>query len=300
MPVGSGTEDYMLIVSGSSQYAPFLKAWKDFKDSIRRIIKDQPGWAEVKPSQRRGEMQAWCSLKGRDDAEAAYNYYTQARGVLVHLFKTSRSNGDFGLLKCNCTSLFPDLSGRSHSPNRSGIDVGGVNQYLGRICGVPTPQYTVPVASTYSYASHPQVHPYATPQSHAYYHVPMQVVAPQMSAYSTSASGLPVNMGNGAYLTEARGIFINNLNYKVGPSDLLDLLRTVGNVVDYRLLRDTRTGGFKGAATAKFATKDEAMHAVQVLNNTQHLTKIIHVRLDTDTTVVGEIQQPIIANGSNM
>jgi len=73
MPGGSGSEDYMLIASGPSQYAPFLRAWKDFKDNIRRVIKNQPGWAEVKGGQRRGDMQAWCRLEGRDDAEAAYS-----------------------------------------------------------------------------------------------------------------------------------------------------------------------------------------------------------------------------------
>src|SRR5689334_13972504 len=91
------------------------------------------------------------------------DYCIQARGVLVHLFKTTRSNGDYRLLNCNCAALFPDISDRSHSPNRSGVDVSGVNQYLGRTSGVPaTPQYMIPAVSMYQYASYPQVQTYAT------------------------------------------------------------------------------------------------------------------------------------------
>jgi hypothetical protein len=73
MPAGPGKEDYMLVASGPSQYAPFLTTWKDFKDSLRRIIKDQPGWTEVKSGRRRGDMEAWCRFDGTEDVEAAYS-----------------------------------------------------------------------------------------------------------------------------------------------------------------------------------------------------------------------------------
>lgn len=63
----------MLIASGPSEYAPFLRAWKDFKDNIRGIIKYQPGWAEVMPGWRNGDMQAWCRLDDKEDAESAYS-----------------------------------------------------------------------------------------------------------------------------------------------------------------------------------------------------------------------------------
>jgi hypothetical protein len=72
----------MLIASGPSQCAPFLRAWKDFKDNLRSIIKDQPGWTEVKPGQRRGDMEAWCRLDGREDAEAAYSMHSPLATVL--------------------------------------------------------------------------------------------------------------------------------------------------------------------------------------------------------------------------
>jgi RNA recognition motif-containing protein len=60
-----------------------------------------------------------------------------------------------------------------------------------------------------------------------------------------------------------------------------------------------RSGSFKGAATAFFATAYEANIAVQTLNNKEHMGKRIHCRLATETTVVGETG-PVIANGSNM
>ena len=192
------------------------------------------------------------------------------------------------------------MDDRSHSPNRSGIDVGGVNHYLGRTGGAAASTYAMPTAAVYGYASYPQAQAYATPPAHSYYQTPVQLAAPQMPIYSTNASGLPVNVGHGAYLTEARGIFISNLDYNVGPIELGQLLQTVGRViVDQKMHNDPKTGQFKGLATAQFATKSDAVHAVQVLNNTKHMNKTIHVRLDTDTTVVGS-QGPVIVNGSNV
>jgi hypothetical protein len=90
MPAGSGSEDYMLIASGPSQYTPSLRAWKDFKDNLRSIIKDQPGWTNVKPGQRRGDMEAWCRLDGRGDAEAAYSMQNLLEMILDTAYFASR------------------------------------------------------------------------------------------------------------------------------------------------------------------------------------------------------------------
>jgi hypothetical protein len=65
------------------------------------------------------------------------------------------------------------------------------------------------------------------------------------------------------------------------------------------LIYVSRTGSFKGVATAFFATAYEANMAVHILNNKEHMGKRIHCRLATETTVVGETG-PVIANGSNM
>jgi hypothetical protein len=121
------------------------------------------------------------------------------------------------------------MSDRSHSPNRSGIDVGGVNQYLGRTGGVvPAPQYMVPA---YPYASYPQV-------QHSYY-TPMH---PQIPVYATSVN-LPVNMREGGgFLTEARGVFISGLDYKCDPIQLNQLLVSSTNLrpVESKLHKDPR------------------------------------------------------------
>ncbi|KAF2270996.1 hypothetical protein CC78DRAFT_8470 [Lojkania enalia] len=292
------TENYMLIVSGSVHYAPFLGDWQEFKDQTRKVVVHQPGWTDVMIGPRRGEMQGWCRIDKKNDADTAYDHYANKRGVLVHIFKTSRTSSNFRLLKCNCSPSFPGLPERSHSPNRSGIDAGGVNQYIARThAGHSTPQYTAPTQTIYSYAVYPQIPAYTTPtfQPHA---APMQSAVPQIPMYSASTSGIPVNLRHGAMLTEARGIFINNLSYNVTPSDLITLVSSVGQPVETKLHRDPRTGAFKGVATAKFATKEEAQYAVTHLNRRQHMGTTINVRLDTEVQVVGQVQPPAIVNGS--
>jgi hypothetical protein len=70
-----GDEDFLLVVSGTTRYAPYLTGWQEFKDHLRKVVKEQPGWADVYSSQgqRRGEMQGWCRLKYREDADAVYS-----------------------------------------------------------------------------------------------------------------------------------------------------------------------------------------------------------------------------------
>lgn len=67
--------DFLLVVAGLTRFAPYLTGWQEFKDHIRRVVREQPGWVDVyaSQSQRRGEMQGWCRLKDREDAEAAYS-----------------------------------------------------------------------------------------------------------------------------------------------------------------------------------------------------------------------------------
>jgi hypothetical protein len=72
-----GDEDFLLVVSGTTRYAPYLTRWQEFKDHLRKVVKEQPGWADVYSSQgqQRGEMQGWCRLKDREDADAVYSAY---------------------------------------------------------------------------------------------------------------------------------------------------------------------------------------------------------------------------------
>jgi hypothetical protein len=72
-----GDGDYLLVVSGSTRHAPYLTGWQEFKDHIRKVVKEQPGWVDVysSSSQRRGEMQGWARLRDREDADAAYSTF---------------------------------------------------------------------------------------------------------------------------------------------------------------------------------------------------------------------------------
>ena len=72
-----GDGDFLLVISGTISHAPYLTGWQEFKDNLRKVVKEQPGWANVYSSQgqRRGEMQGWCRLKDREDADAMYSIY---------------------------------------------------------------------------------------------------------------------------------------------------------------------------------------------------------------------------------
>jgi len=52
-----------------------LAGWQEFKDHLRKVVKEQPGWADVysSPNRRRNDMQGWCRLKDAEDADAAYS-----------------------------------------------------------------------------------------------------------------------------------------------------------------------------------------------------------------------------------
>ncbi|EUC26811.1 hypothetical protein COCCADRAFT_43105, partial [Bipolaris zeicola 26-R-13] len=63
---------YLLVLSGSVEYAPFLHNWKTFKDSVRKIAKN-PGWTDVSTTSQRGIRRAWCNLSIEDKAKAAYS-----------------------------------------------------------------------------------------------------------------------------------------------------------------------------------------------------------------------------------
>ncbi|KAL6712446.1 hypothetical protein ACN47E_000323 [Coniothyrium glycines] len=284
--------DYLLVVCGQTRYAPYLAGWQEFKDYLRKVVKEQPGWADVYPSssQKRGEMQGWCRLRDLEDADAAYRVFYRSKGMLVHVWETCRSSGDFRLMRCNCSGHFPEVPSGSHSPGRCGIDIGRVNQLSGR----PYPVMTTPYPTCqplYSYNVYQQVPAYAA--------TPMYSMHPTSApVYSTSTTGMPVNVRGGAVLTEARGIFIRNLSYKATLEDLNSLLYTVGVPISSQLLRDPRTGVFKGVATAKFGSKEEASYAAACLNGMEHMGMALHVRMDTDITVVGRAE-PMVVNGSS-
>jgi len=68
-----GDGEFILVVSGTTRHAPYLTRWQEFKDHLRNVVEEQPGWVDVYPIQ--GEMQGWCHLKNRKDADAVYSAY---------------------------------------------------------------------------------------------------------------------------------------------------------------------------------------------------------------------------------
>jgi hypothetical protein len=124
-------------------------------------------------------------------------------------------------------------------PGRSGNDLGKI--------GPPKQE------ATYS-SSVPQhlptsIEDYSTTLAYEtqYFYGNYAMAAPPL-VYSANHYGMPVNVQHGAVLTEARGMFIQNLSFKCTPEDLCQLLFTVGYPVDQRLIKDPRTGVFKGEA----------------------------------------------------
>lgn len=215
--------------------------------------------------------------------------------MLVHVWETCRRSEGSRLIRCNCSTYFPELPEGSHSAGQCGIDINRVSQLTGipqPMYAVPAPQYIAPQPA-YTYAYPPQ-QTFPAPVAYPNYSAPVQ--AP---IYSTSSSGMPVNVRHGAILTEARGIFIQNLSYKCTTEDLQSLLQTVGQPVDYRLIRDQRTNAFKGAATAQFASKEQAQYAAAHLNRREHMGMTLSVRMDKETTAVGQTGPPLIV-GSDM
>jgi hypothetical protein len=244
-------------------------------------------------------MQLIVRLRLIPDASSLANIaflgiYSQSQDMLVHVWETCRSSEGFRILKCNCSSLFPEVSEGSHSKGRCGIDLGRVSYLTGGrklTHSTPTPQYMLsPPVYGYGYLT---TQAYNVPTMYSSYAPPSQV-----PIYSANSYGMPVNVQHGAVLTEARGIFIQNLSYKCTLADFYSLLLTVGQPVDYRLIRDSRTGVFKGSATAAFGSQEQAQRAAYYLNRVQHMGMTLSVRMDKEATAVGQTAPLIV--GSDM
>jgi hypothetical protein len=201
----------------------------------------------------------------------------------------------FHLWKCNCANRFPDVGNRGHSPKRSCVNENNVNRALSN---VTSPQHTGPVQPAYQYPNHYQTPQYPPSSTYSYPARTIQYTTAPTPAYSQSSGGLPVNLGQGAVVTESRGIFIQGLNYSVGNSDLVSLIHSVGlRPIEAKVHKDSR-GSPKGVGSAKFGTKEDAQYAVTALNRRTHMNKMLTVRLDTESTVVGVIP-PMVVDGTN-
>ncbi len=131
--------------------------------------------------------------------------------------------------------------------------------------------------------------------------------------YCAGSDGTPVNTSWGVVQTEARGIFISDLNYSTTRSDLEKLLRKAGNPTKCEIHPKGRNGKLGGTATAQFASGNEALRAVRKFDQAIFMDRCLTVRLDRNTDAMvtslaepvaqtsistGNSTQPLILNGS--
>ncbi len=66
-----------------------------------------------------------------------------------------------------------------------------------------------------------------------------------------------------------RKLYVGNLPYEVGETELQDLFGRAGSVESVNVMRDQATGRARGFAFVEMATDDEAQNAITTLNGTQ-------------------------------
>jgi hypothetical protein len=123
---------------------------------------------------------------------------------------------------------------------------------------------------------------------------PQQMVNPtQVARYSqgpmyvSSSTGTHVNVSQGAIKTEARGIFVSNVDYKASSKDLQRYFGRAGEIVKCQLQKDPATGKSKGNATVQYAVAKDAQNAVRMFNSEQYMGMRLKVRLDKEPVAIG-------------
>jgi cold-inducible RNA-binding protein len=66
-----------------------------------------------------------------------------------------------------------------------------------------------------------------------------------------------------------RRLFVGNLPYEVGETELEELFGRVGQVDSVRVMRDMATGRARGFAFVEMANPDDAQRAIDELNQSQ-------------------------------
>lgn len=66
-----------------------------------------------------------------------------------------------------------------------------------------------------------------------------------------------------------RKLYVGNLPYETGETDLQDLFARAGTVETVRVMRDMATGRARGFAFVEMSTDDEAQKAIDELNDFQ-------------------------------
>ncbi|TFK40680.1 hypothetical protein BDQ12DRAFT_679850 [Crucibulum laeve] len=96
--------------------------------------------------------------------------------------------------------------------------------------------------------------------------------------------------------THSKVVFVGNVPYNMGEDQLIDVFKSVGQVVGFRLVFDRDTGKPKGYGFCEFSDHETAMSAVRNLNNYEVGGRPLRIDLaDSDpflegkTTVRGEL-----------
>jgi cold-inducible RNA-binding protein len=66
-----------------------------------------------------------------------------------------------------------------------------------------------------------------------------------------------------------RKLYVGNLPYEIGETELQDLFARAGSVDSINIMRDQATGRARGFAFVEMSTEDEAQQAISALNGTQ-------------------------------
>jgi RNA recognition motif-containing protein len=66
-----------------------------------------------------------------------------------------------------------------------------------------------------------------------------------------------------------RKLYVGNLPYEIGETELHDLFAQAGSVESVNVMRDQMTGRARGFAFVEMSTDDEAQNAISALNGTQ-------------------------------
>jgi len=178
------------------------------------------------------------------------------------------------------------------------MDTGRINQILVGGDSTTTPQYTAATQAAYQNANYYANLPHTLTSTYSNPAAIMQYAAPPVPAYSQSSGGLPVNLSQGAVITESRGIFIHGLNYNAGHEDIVSLINGLGLLFrKIKIFRDSH-GASKGCATVEFKSKRDAQSAVTRLNDGIHMGKQLTVRLDADPTIVGRVPPTLIGGAA--
>ena len=129
----------------------------------------------------------------------------------------------------------------------------------------------------------------------------------QLSPYTLSSSGTPINMIRGIVRTEARAIFVSNLNNKARTSDVEDYFSRAGQIKKCELLKDPSTGKPKGVATIEYASAEKARQAIELFDGKSFMSRRLSVRRAKEETPINppmaqssRSDDPLIVNGSGV